>query len=279
MACGPSNGVYETINVPFYFDLQPQGSLMPVGFSLRKPAPAYQQPAPTYQAPQSTYQNQFSNPYQSISPHPFSGFPQIKAVHIAEANKMKTYIAALSLVSASASFAQMPIPMQIQGIQLPNTLQMMQQAEQIRAIQLQNEQAAYQLRQMEEQRRAREQQAQRAQQASAQDPVIDEWLRVAGPRMSLYPDFEQVVFARDVTITNEMIRLMAASPLAADIAYYFGTHKIESLAVSKMNPLEAAKTISQIEQQLMQKQKKIKTLALSTLTTGQPAWPKGGLNG
>jgi TolA-binding protein len=167
-------------------------------------------------------------------------------------------VGVLLLLLYSASFAQMPIPMQIQGIQLPNTLQMMQQAEQIRAIQLQNEQAALQLRQMEEQRRAQERQRQQqneerqrqSQSVNQPDPIIDEWLKAAAPRMGLYKDFEKVVFADDVAITIDMIRLMTPSSFAADIAYYLGTNKLESLAISKMSLVEAARSIDRIETQL-----------------------------
>lgn len=171
---------------------------------------------------------------------------------------MKKHIAVLTLVSASASFAQVPIPMQIRGIQLPDTMQMMQQAEQIRSIQLQNEQAAFQLRQMEEQRRAQERQRQQqiedrqkqSQSANQTDPVIDEWLKAAAPRMGLYQDFEKVVFAHDVAITTDMIRLMTPSPFAADIAYYLGSNKLESLAITKMSLVEAARSIDRIEAKL-----------------------------
>jgi hypothetical protein len=155
--------------------------------------------------------------------------------------KMKNISIGVSAIFLlSTSFAQVPIPMQIQGIQLPNTLQMMQQAEQIRAIQLQNEQAAFQLRQMEEQRRAQERQRQQqneerqrqSQSVNQPDPIIDEWLKAAAPRMGFYKDFEKVVFAADVAITTDMIRLMTPSTYAADIAYYLGTKKLESLAIS-----------------------------------------------
>lgn len=169
-----------------------------------------------------------------------------------------TSFSALALLFISKSFAQVPIPMQFQGLQLANPLQMMQQAEQIRAIQLQNEQAAFQLRQMEEQRRAQERQRQQqieerqrqSQSANQPDPVIDEWLKAAAPRMGLYQDFEKVVFAADVSITTDMIRLMTPSPLAADIAYYLGSNKIESLAISKMTLVQAARAIDQIESRL-----------------------------
>jgi hypothetical protein len=87
-------------------------------------------------------------------------------------------------------------------------------------------------------------------QKTDENPAFDEWLKAAVPRMGLYPDFEKVVFSSDVAITNDMIRLMAGSPLAADIAYYFGMHKYESMAVSKMNLWQAARAIEQIETRL-----------------------------
>lgn len=148
---------------------------------------------------------------------------------------------------------------QIQPLQLQNPMEMYQRAEQIRALQLQNQQSEMQLRQMQEQERTRQErqlqqqteERRRQSQASNQsDPVIDAWLQAAVPRMGLYPDFEQVVFAADVAITTDMIRLMTPSPLAADIAYYLGTHKMESLAISKMSLMEQARAIERIEGRL-----------------------------
>lgn len=131
------------------------------------------------------------------------------------------------------------------------------QAEQIRALRIQNQQAELHRRQMEEQQ-AQERQRRQAEAARSQqpqpnnqpDPVIDEWLRAAASRMGLYQDFETVVFAPDVAITTDMIRLMTPSPLAADIAYYLGTHKMESLAISKLSLVEAARSIDRIEAKL-----------------------------
>ena len=170
----------------------------------------------------------------------------------------KALFSLISFLAFSVANGQVPIPLQYRGIQLPDTLQMMQQAEQIRAIQLQNEQAAFQLRQMEEQRRAKERQRQKqhedlqgqAKSANQPDPIIDDWLKAAAPRMNLYKDFEKVVFAPDVSITTDMIRLMTPSTFAADIAYYLGTNKLESLAISKMSLVEAARSIDRIESNL-----------------------------
>ncbi len=158
----------------------------------------------------------------------------------------------------SESHAQMnsSIPLMVQPLQLQNPMQQMQQMEQIRAIQLQNQMLEDQRRAQQLQNQQREEEARRQQSqqvAQPADPIIDEWLKVAAPRMSLYPDFEKVVFASDVSINMDMIRLMTSSPLAADIAYYLGSNKLEALAISKMNLADASKSIDRIEKKLKNK--------------------------
>ena len=49
-----------------------------------------------------------------------------------------------------------------------------------------------------------------------------------------------------------MIKLTAGSAFDADIAYYLGTHKIESTAIRNMPLLVAARAISDVESRLMQ---------------------------
>ena len=80
---------------------------------------------------------------------------------------------------------------------------------------------------------------------------MKEWLQAASPRLHLFPDFEKVVFTQDLSITDDMIYLMAKSPLAADIAYYFGTHRIEALAISQMAYQDAARSVEQIESRIL----------------------------
>lgn len=84
-------------------------------------------------------------------------------------------------------------------------------------------------------------------------PAMREWLKAAGPRMHLYPDFEEVVFTREVAISTDMVRLMAGSPLAADIAYYLAKRRMESLAISQMSLLDAARAVDRIERTLKEK--------------------------
>lgn len=83
--------------------------------------------------------------------------------------------------------------------------------------------------------------------AGTQSDYSQKWLEKAKPRMGLYPDFAKVVFEGDVAITPAMVMLMSASNYAADIAYYLGTHKAESLAIAQLPLLEAARAIDAIE--------------------------------
>lgn len=80
--------------------------------------------------------------------------------------------------------------------------------------------------------------------------IFSKWLERAKPRMGLYPDFAKVVFESDVAITPDMVLLMATSDYAADIAYYLGTHKAESLAIARLPLLEAAKALDDIERKV-----------------------------
>jgi hypothetical protein len=90
-------------------------------------------------------------------------------------------------------------------------------------------------------------------QSTVPSPIIRKWLIAAQPRMHLYPDFEQVVFADDVPFTEQVIDLMSGSEYAADIAYYLGKNKIEAAAISEMPTLKAAQSIINIEDRLVNK--------------------------
>ena len=127
--------------------------------------------------------------------------------------------------------------------------------------QAQAEQAAAQRRFIEEQTRAlqlenrrREEQALKAQAPQITNelpPFMLQWLKSAQPRMHLFPDFQQVVFSQDLAISDDMIKIMAPSPFAADIAYYLGTHKIEAMAIKTMSLADASQAISGIESRLL----------------------------
>ncbi len=112
--------------------------------------------------------------------------------------------------------------------------------EQTRALQLENNQ-----------REAAARRPERSEVVQEMSPYMQQWLKSAQPRMHLFPDFEKVVFAPDLAISEDMIKLMAASPYAADIAYYLGSHKMEAVAIRDMPMLDAARSISEIEKRQM----------------------------
>lgn len=166
-------------------------------------------------------------------------------------------------------------------IMLPNPLQTMQQIQSIEASRARTERDRAEARLFEEQKAAMEAQRRnedfyssmearisalkedkkkdesyiQKNQTGISNPLsdtrLDKWLISAQPRMHLYKDFDKVVFAPDVPISESMIDLMSDSQYAADIAYYLATHKIESLAISKMNSFSAAKALAVIEQRFM----------------------------
>lgn len=76
------------------------------------------------------------------------------------------------------------------------------------------------------------------------------WYQRAQPRMGLYPDFAEKVFADNVAITPGMVMLMSGSDYAADIAYYLATHQAEARAISQLHLLDAARAIDRIEKEL-----------------------------
>ena len=172
------------------------------------------------------------------------------------------------------------IALKFQPVQIQSPFEMMQQMERLKSMRLQNEQMEAQqreqtrLRELDNQRQTeqRSQELAERQRLAAQktaeelslrdanekiaekpkqpDPFMVEWLKAAAPRMGLFSDFDSVVFAPDVAINVDMIRLMTPSTFAADIAYYLGTHKTEALAISNMNLPDAAKAITRIETRL-----------------------------
>lgn len=178
------------------------------------------------------------------------------------------YLAGAGLLATQASSAQWfdpAVALQVKPpapIQFPNLLLPMQQIQAIEAAKAQAERDRAAARLMDQQTAAIQEQK-RIQQSPSNssipapaisDPIIDKWLIKAQPRMHLYSDFDKVVFSTDVTITKTMIELMAESEYAADIAYYLGNHKAESLAISRMSVVNAAMAISDIVYRLRSKE-------------------------
>jgi hypothetical protein len=165
----------------------------------------------------------------------------------------------MAQIDPSIPLRAMNIP-PIQPPKIESPIEVHMRLERLRQQQLQNRQLELELqRQTEERRREQERRAIEANNSQPSPaprsqelhPAVEDWLRAAAPRMGLYADFEKVVFAPDLAITHDMLRLMSPREYAADIAYYLGQNKMESLAISKLNLVEAARAIDGIEQRLI----------------------------
>lgn len=64
---------------------------------------------------------------------------------------------------------------------------------------------------------------------------------------SRYADYDAVVTARDVPISQTVVDIVTQSDVGADVAYYLASNKALAAEVSAMSPIEAARAIGRIE--------------------------------
>jgi hypothetical protein len=67
---------------------------------------------------------------------------------------------------------------------------------------------------------------------------------------SKYNDFDEVVLAEDLNISDAMVEAIAFSDSAEDVLYYLGKHPDESEAIAKMPPIMAARELGKVEAKL-----------------------------
>ena len=108
----------------------------------------------------------------------------------------------------------------------------------------------------QERQQFRKSQAQRSQQA-AMDAHMD---RVEKAREK-YEDFDDVAFAEDVPITNEMRNAILGSEHGADIQYYLGSHPDEAARITRMDAYAQVREIGKLEGKLTAKPPKKSTTA------------------
>jgi len=65
-----------------------------------------------------------------------------------------------------------------------------------------------------------------------------------------YDDFEQVVYNRNLPITDVMAQTIQASDVGPDVAYYLGSNPKEADRISRLSPFLQAKEIGKIEAKL-----------------------------
>lgn len=117
-----------------------------------------------------------------------------------------------------------------------------QEAERIR---IEQERIQIQMERDKRQAAVKAQQAPEKQQTD--DEIIKRWAAAAQPRIHLYPNFNDIVYARDLPLTVPIINLMSQSFYAADIAFYLGSNKHIATQISNMSIDQAQASIKIIE--------------------------------
>lgn len=65
-----------------------------------------------------------------------------------------------------------------------------------------------------------------------------------------YPDYGNLVFDKDLVLTQEMVDVIVLSDIAEDVLYYLGKNPDVSAAISELRPLLIAKEIGKLEMKL-----------------------------
>ena len=65
-----------------------------------------------------------------------------------------------------------------------------------------------------------------------------------------YTDYDAVVTAPDVPITDAVVEIVMQSDVGADVAYHIASNKALAAEISAMSPIEAARAIGRIEAQI-----------------------------
>ena len=88
-----------------------------------------------------------------------------------------------------------------------------------------------------------------------------------------YKDFEELVMADDLALTENVLELVLDTENSSDVAYYLATHKEETLKIANMTPEKMARAILKIEVVLESSPKK---KAVQTTNAPKPITPVGG---
>lgn len=121
--------------------------------------------------------------------------------------------------------------------------------------------AALDKRESERMRRQGEQQQQRLQriEQERQQEAQQNWVAQSADARTRYADFDAVVTAPDVAITENMARSMAMGEHGADVAYHLGTNKDLSREIAGMSPDQQAGAIAMLDRLIPQQRPKPKT--------------------
>lgn len=104
-----------------------------------------------------------------------------------------------------------------------------------------------QLAELEREAQERQSKAEELAQRQVQE-ARENWAAQADEARTRYADFDAVVTAPDVPITENMATLLGMSDVGADVAYYLGTHKEQARALAQMPVPELMGAMRMLEQ-------------------------------
>ena len=88
-----------------------------------------------------------------------------------------------------------------------------------------------------------------------------------------YDNFEELVMADDLALTENVLGLVLDAENSSDVAYYLATHKEETRGIAEMTPKKMAKAILKIEMKL---ESSPKQKAVRTTNAPKPITPVSG---
>jgi hypothetical protein len=80
-----------------------------------------------------------------------------------------------------------------------------------------------------------------------QRELAQSWADQETDARARYADYDAVARNPNVPITQDMVKVMAASDMGPDIAYYLGRRPEEAARIARMQPLEMARQLGLIE--------------------------------
>lgn len=101
-------------------------------------------------------------------------------------------------------------------------------------------------REAQEAAEAQKAEVERVQQQYRQEVALS-WQAQAEDARTRYADFDKVVTAPDLPISEQMGVMLAQSDFGADIAYHLGTHRAEAARLAQMTPIEQAMELGRLE--------------------------------
>ena len=91
-----------------------------------------------------------------------------------------------------------------------------------------------------------------------------------------YPDFEDVALDNRKSYITPMIReILIDCDRTADLAYYLGNNPVEGVKISKMTPIQAARTIANIERDIIANESPVKHPKPTATSAPAPIKPIG----